>query len=41
MALISLQNVTLRFGGPAVLQDANLQLEAGEETVRRKLVLTQ
>ena len=30
MALISLQDVTLRFGGPAVLQDANLQLEAGE-----------
>src|SRR5210317_2181870 len=30
MALISLQNTTLRFGGPAVLQDVNLQLEAGE-----------
>jgi len=30
MALISLQDVTLRFGGPPVLQDANLQLEAGE-----------
>jgi ATP-binding cassette subfamily F protein uup len=30
MALISLQNVNLRFGGPPVLQDVNLQLEAGE-----------
>ena len=30
MALISLQDVTLRFGGPAVLQDVNLQLERGE-----------
>ena len=30
MALISLQDVTIRFGGPPVLQDVNLQLEAGE-----------
>ncbi|MCP4573677.1 MAG: ATP-binding cassette domain-containing protein [bacterium] len=30
MALISLQDITLRFGGPPVLQDVNLQLEAGE-----------
>ncbi|MFH1845160.1 MAG: ATP-binding cassette domain-containing protein, partial [bacterium] len=30
MALISLQDVNLRFGGPPVLQDVNLQLEAGE-----------
>jgi len=30
MAIISLQDVTIRFGGPPVLQDVNLQLEAGE-----------
>jgi len=30
MAVVSLQDVTLRFGGLPVLQDVNLQLEAGE-----------
>ncbi|MFO7534066.1 MAG: ATP-binding cassette domain-containing protein [Kiritimatiellia bacterium] len=30
MALISLQNVSLRFGGPALLEDATLNIERGE-----------
>ncbi len=30
MALLSLQDVTLRFGGPPVLKDVNLQIEPGE-----------
>ena len=30
MALISLQNVSLGFGGPLLLEDVNLQIESGE-----------
>ena len=30
MSLISLQNITLSFGGPAILQQINLQIEPGE-----------
>jgi ATP-binding cassette subfamily F protein uup len=30
MALISLQNVSVSFGGPLLLEDVNLQIEAGE-----------
>jgi len=30
MALISLQDVNLGFGGPLLLENANLQIEAGQ-----------
>ncbi|MCJ7617636.1 MAG: ATP-binding cassette domain-containing protein, partial [Desulfobacterales bacterium] len=30
MSLISLQNITLSFGGPPILQQINLQIEPGE-----------
>ena len=30
MALLSMQDVTLKFGGPALLDGVNLQIEAGE-----------
>jgi len=30
MSLISLQNITLSFGGPSILQQINLQIESGE-----------
>ncbi len=32
MALISLQEISLSFGGPAIFDELNLQLEAGERT---------
>ncbi|MCD4753574.1 MAG: ATP-binding cassette domain-containing protein, partial [Anaerolineaceae bacterium] len=31
MAIVSLKNVSLTFGGPILLQDANLQIERGEK----------
>jgi ATP-binding cassette subfamily F protein uup len=30
MALISLQDVTIGFGGPRLLEEINLQIESGE-----------
>jgi len=30
MSLVSLQNITLSFGGPPILQQINLQIEPGE-----------